>query len=201
MTKGDPGSSSHAEVVPVEGGLFGVRVVGITTVPAEKVYGEYKTRDLAQRIAAKMHLRVEREVGKPSPDLTDGWVSWILPQLERSTMTKTERYHHDAGYQAHQKYLVINNEARKLGYAEINMDPWEFRDWYWEKIRNVKACEWCDEPFGSGKRQGGHIGHDHATGECHFICQACNFIEGHARSPEHLEKIAAAMRKARGSSS
>ncbi|MCE7892129.1 MAG: hypothetical protein DYH12_20905 [Sorangiineae bacterium PRO1] len=58
-----------------------------------------------------------------------------------------------------------------------------------------------DEPFGSGKRQGGHIGHDHATGECHFICQACNFIEGQARSPEHLEKIAAAIRKARRSSS
>lgn len=201
MAKDDPDSSSHVEVAPVEGGLFGVRVVGITTVPAEKIYGEYKTRDLAQRIADRLTSWIDWEMGRPSPKLSDAAICWFQRKAERSCMNKKEKYDHDPAYQAHQKYLVINNQARKRGYAKINMEPWEFDEWFVDKVRNVKACEWCNEPFGSEKRQGGHVGHDHVTGECHFICQACNFIEGQARSPEHLEKIAEAMRKARRSSS
>jgi hypothetical protein len=39
------------------------------------------------------------------------------------------------------------------------------------------------------------IDHDHNTGELRaLLCMPCNSIEGLARSPEHLERIAGVLR-------
>jgi len=169
-------------------------VVGLPAVQDQRIYGEYKTTYLAQRIADWMNSRLERAMCEPSSAINGGWVHGLWVSAERRCMTSNERYAYDLGFQAERKFQSTNSKARRLGYAEIAMEFCEFREWYFEKVRDVKACEWCSDPFGSGARKGGHVHHDHVTGECHFICRACNNIEGKARSPERLGVIASAMR-------
>ena len=69
-----------------------------------------------------------------------------------------------------------------------------FEAWFLEHISTCNGCcEWCGEPF-SGREP--YVDHDHETGELRaLLCVACNTIEGFAKSPEHLEKIAAKLRE------
>lgn len=93
-------------------------------------------------------------------------------------------------------YRAWNNSrrvAKVRGHQGISMSLDEFRKWYAAHLKSANGfCEWCNDPFGS---RGPIVDHDHGTGEVRgMICHACNSIEGHARSPEHLERIAKILR-------
>ncbi len=57
-----------------------------------------------------------------------------------------------------------------------------------------KCCAACKDPLTEG-REGYCIDHSHETGEFRgLLCQACNTIEGYAKTAEHCEAVAAYMR-------
>jgi hypothetical protein len=110
---------------------------------------------------------------------------------------KLSRYRTNLDAQARQKWIENQKNAKKGGYVPIAMDLAKFKVWYRDKKTTVHACEWCKRPFPANGKTNARavVGHDHVSGDPHYVCNACNVIEGQAQgNPEHLERIAEVLR-------
>ena len=86
-------------------------------------------------------------------------------------------------------YRSLNRDSRRAGYAGICLSIEAFEQWYAKHLEIAAGrCEWCRIPTSSF-----YTDHDHETGMPRaLVCKSCNLLEGNARSPEQLIRVAAA---------